>query len=140
MFRSLLCALPALVIYVAPSSLQAASLTITSIAPKGVQSDGRYHVDLHGTFDSPEDIFVEAVCDGRLTLNAVHSASETTIEISLPRQRGSTDCQFAAHRLTDGALTGPSIRIDSPDADEIVASIDRGSTGSRHGLELVQRG
>src|SRR5262249_34537087 len=138
-----LCAMPVLAIFVAapidPSSAQIGPPTVSLITPKGVQSDGRYHVDLNGTFDSPGDMVVEAVCDRRLTPNAVHSATETKIEISLPRQRGSTDCRFVIHRLTDGAISGRSIRIDAPDNDEIVGSVDRGSVGSRHGLELYGR-
>jgi hypothetical protein len=137
MFRHSMGTLGVFAIFVAatsaPSSSQTAPLTATSITPKGVQSDGRFHVDLNGTFDNPADVIVEAVCNGRLTPNAVHSASEATIEISLPRQRGSTDCGFIAHRLTDGARSGPSIRIDSADDDEIVGSVDRGSIGIRHG-------
>ena len=98
-------------------------LVVTSITSQGVQADGRYHVRLAGTFDSPADIVAVAMCDGRLTPSTVHSATRSALAISIPLQRGAPQCTFSVHRLTDGAVNGPSIVVDAAGDDEIRGSI-----------------
>jgi hypothetical protein len=111
-------------------------LVVKSITLRGIQPDGRYHVRLQGRFDSPADVVAVAVCDGKLTPSAVHSATPSILEVSIPPQRGPTRCMFSVHRLTDGTVSGPSVVIDSQGDDEIRESVDRGQIGARHGMEL----
>src|SRR5262249_39121413 len=85
------------------SSPQAQPLVVTSITSQGLQPDGRHHVTLHGTFQSPADIGTVALCNGRLTPSTVHSATQSTLDVSIPSQLGSPECVFLAWRLTDGA-------------------------------------
>lgn len=118
------------------SVVQAAPLVVTSVTSHGLRPDGRYHVRLNGIFSNPADVGALAICDGRLTSTAVHSATETTMEVSIPQQRGSIQCSFFAHRIIDGAVSGPSIRIESSSADEITGSVDRGAIDTMHGIEL----
>jgi hypothetical protein len=66
----------------------------------------------------------------------MHAATQTMIEISIPLQRVPLLCSFIAHRLTDGAISLPSIQITSSGDNQISGSVDRGRIGTRHGMEL----
>jgi hypothetical protein len=119
------------------SAQQVRPLVVTSITAGSLQADGRYHLRVQGMFDSPADVGTVALCDGRLTASVVHSATSSTLEVSIPAQRGAPRCVFLAHRLTDGGVSGPSLVVDARGDDEIGGSIDRGTIGtSRHGIEL----
>jgi len=136
MRRGALSVLAALALATVVSPAAQSGLVVTSITSQGVQADGRYHVRLAGTFDSPADILAVAICGGRLTPSTVHSATRSALAVSLPLQRGAPQCTFSVHRLTDGAVNGPSISVDAPGDDEIRGSVDRGAIGARHGMEL----
>ena len=111
-------------------------LLVTSATPLGLQPDGRYHVQLQGSFDSPADVVPTAICDGKPVPSVMHAATQTMIEISIPLQRVPLLCSFIAHRLTDGAISLPSIQITSSGDNQIRGSVDRGRIGTRHGMEL----
>ncbi len=111
-------------------------LLVTSTTPLGLQPDGRYHVQLQGSFDSPADVVPTAICDGKPVPSVMHAATQTMIEISIPLQRVPLLCSFIAHRLTDGAISLPSIQITSSGDNQIRGSVDRGRIGTKHGMEL----
>lgn len=136
MRRSILCVVAGIAAATVGSSVALSGLVVTSITSLGVQADGRYHLRLAGTFDSPADVVAVAMCDGQLTSAAVHSATRSALEVSIPTQRGTPRCMFSVHRLTDGAVSGPSILLDALGDNEIRGSVDRGVTSTRHGMEL----
>jgi hypothetical protein len=114
------------------------ALTISSVIPKGIQADGRYHLQLNGIFNNPPDVRPPVLCDGQIWPSAVHAATTSALDISIPPHRHQPRCIFLAHRLTDGAYSLPSTTLDSSGQDEIRGSIDRGvnSTRTRHGMEF----
>jgi hypothetical protein len=114
--------------------------TITATTTRGLQADGRYHIQVQGVFDNPEDTRAIVICDGSITPSSVHRATQSSLDISISPPRASTRCSVIAHRSTDGAESGPGVLVDTAGLDVIGGVLDRGSTGTAmptwHGVEL----
>jgi hypothetical protein len=124
------------VMHAQPEAADFGPVAISSVNPVGLQSDGRYHVTLKGKFNTPADVRPLVLCDGKPWPAAVHSATTSSLDISMPPHRHQPRCVFLAYRLTDGVYSVPSAALTNAGQDVIGGAIDRGLIDLRHGMEF----